>query len=113
MGHQTPAEWERFLGQQVRTIRLRQNMTQIELAERASVSRSALANLESGKGGNLGTFVTVVNVLGESGWLENLAPAVAISPIQLLDTGKQRQRARRKTGDSSNLNRRKGGMDHV
>lgn len=113
MAHQTSAEWEQFLGQQVRTIRLRQNMTQLELAERSGISRSALASLESGKGGNLRTFVTVVNVLGESGWLENLAPAVAISPLQLLDTGKQRQRARRAISGSSNLRRRKNGAGHV
>lgn len=95
MVKRTSTEWEQFLGEQIRAIRLRQNMTQVELAERAGISRSALASLEQGKGGNLKTFVSALDVLGERAWLESLAPAVSISPLQIVDLGKQRQRARR------------------
>lgn len=97
MVKRTSDEWERFLGEQIRTIRLRQNLTQIELAERAGISRSALAGLEKGKGANLRTLVSAIDVLGESTWLESLAPTVTISPLQIVDMGRQRQRARRKT----------------
>ena len=46
----TTEEWEAELGEQARNLRLRQNLDQQTLAERAGVGLSALKNLESGHG---------------------------------------------------------------
>jgi len=90
----SPEGWEQSLGEQVRTLRIQKNLKQDELAARAAVSKSALFNLENGKGSTLRTLVSVLNALGETSWLENLAPAVSVSPIQMLELGKQRRRVR-------------------
>jgi len=97
MATKTPDEWECFIGEQLQTLRLRKNMTQQEMAERAQISLSTLANLEAGKGSTLKTFTAVLSVLQKDSWLENLAPQVAVSPLQLAELGKVRQRASRAT----------------
>ncbi|MCL2882410.1 MAG: helix-turn-helix domain-containing protein [Coriobacteriia bacterium] len=99
MAIRTSEEWEQFAGKQVRALRLRKNMTQQEVAQRAQISVSTLANLEAGKGSTLKTFAAVLNVLQKAQVLEGLAPTVAVSPLQLAELGKERQRARRTTAE--------------
>lgn len=89
----TTEEWEAELGQQMRALRLRHNLDQRALAERAGVSISALKNLESGKGTTIKTLIKILRVLDRVDWLETLAPAVSISPLQMLKTKLVRQRA--------------------
>lgn len=88
-------EWEAELGEQTRNLRLRQNLDQQTLAERAGVGLSALKNLESGKGATVKTLIRTLRALGRAQWLETLAPAVSISPLQMLKAKPQRQRASR------------------
>ena len=88
-------ESEAALGGQVRALRLRENLDQRALAERAGVGLSALKNVESGKGATLKTFIKVLRALGRADWLETLAPTVSISPLQMLKTKPVRQRASR------------------
>jgi transcriptional regulator with XRE-family HTH domain len=88
------AEWETQVGQAVRELRLRADLTQAELAERANVSLSSIRYLESGKGSSLATLIRVVRALDRSAWLESLAPPAArVSPIALLQ--ERRDAARR------------------
>jgi transcriptional regulator with XRE-family HTH domain len=96
MALKNAGEWEEFIGEQVKTIRIRRGLTQDELSARAGVSKSALCNLESGKGSTVKTLVAALNVLGETAWIENLAPEITVSPIQLMSLGRPRQRVRRK-----------------
>ena len=72
----TSGEWEQMIGEQVKVLRIRKNLKQDELAARANVSKSAVFNLENGKGSSLKTLVSVLNALGETSWIENLAPPV-------------------------------------
>lgn len=88
-------ESEAALGGQVRALRLRENLDQRALAERAGVGFSALKNVESGKGATLKTFIKVMRALGRADWFETLAPAVSISPLQMLKIKPVRQRASR------------------
>ncbi len=88
-------EWEAALGQQARALRLRHNLDQQAVAERAGVGLTALKNLESGKGAALKTLIKVLRALGRADWLETLSPAVSISPMQMLKTKAVRQRASR------------------
>jgi transcriptional regulator with XRE-family HTH domain len=94
MAYRTSEEWEQFLGERIKAARLRKNIKQDELASRAGISVPTVARLEAGKGSSLSSFVKVLQILKEDAWLEQLAPQVSISPVQISQLGKMRQRAR-------------------
>jgi transcriptional regulator with XRE-family HTH domain len=102
MPYRTSEEWELFLGNQIKSTRLRRNMRQEEVASRAGVSLPTVSRLEKGKGSSLATFIKVLQVLKEDAWLEQLAPAVAISPVQMHQRGRMRQRARSQPAEMRN-----------
>ena len=89
----TTKEWEAELGHQIRTLRLRLDLDQRQLAERAGIALNAVKNLEGGKGATLRSLIQVLRILNRSDWLKTLAPAVSISPVQMLKTRSPRQRA--------------------
>lgn len=82
-------EWEHYLGEQFRAMRIRAGFEQAVLAGRADVSIGAIKNLESGKGSSLKTLIKVARSLGRTDWLASLAPPVSISPMQLLTTARR------------------------
>jgi transcriptional regulator with XRE-family HTH domain len=84
MVRRTIDEWEAAVGQQVRELRDRAGLTQSELARRADVSIGAVQGLEYGSGSRLATLISVLRALGRASWLEQLAPPVTVSPMQLL-----------------------------
>ncbi|MGH9347276.1 MAG: helix-turn-helix domain-containing protein [Vicinamibacterales bacterium] len=92
---QTSEEWEAELGRQIRALRLRQNLDQRHVAERAGIALNAVKNLESGNGATLSSLIQTLRVLGRIEWLATLAPAVSISPVQMLKAKAPRQRASR------------------
>ena len=92
----TSDEWEVELGRQIRGLRLRQNLDQQQLADRAGIALNAVKNLEGGKGATLRSLIQVLRVLNRVDWLRALAPAVSISPVQMLKTKAPRQRASRR-----------------
>ncbi len=94
----TAEEWEAALGRQLRDLRLRQNINQRQLAERAGVALNVVKNLEVGKGATVKSLVKVLRTLGRIEWLDTLAPAVSISPLQMLKSKPLRQRASRGKG---------------
>lgn len=92
----TTAEWEAELGQHLRDLRLRQNIDQRQLAERADVALNAVKRLEAGKGATVTSLIAVLRALGREEWLGTLAPQVTVSPLQMLKDRKPvRQRASR------------------
>jgi transcriptional regulator with XRE-family HTH domain len=94
----TTEEWEVTLGRQLRDLRLRQNVDQRQLAEQAGVALNVVKNLEAGKGATVKSLVKVLRVLERIEWLDSLAPAVSISPLQMLKSKPSRQRASRGKG---------------
>lgn len=92
----TVDEWAFELGEQMRALRLRADLDQISLAERAGVGLSAVKNIESGKGATLKTLIKILRALDRADWLTSLAPPVSISPLQMLKAKPVRQRASRK-----------------
>jgi transcriptional regulator with XRE-family HTH domain len=93
----TSAELEALLGFHLRELRLLKNLDQASLAERAGVSLNALKHLESGKGARVNSLIKVLRGLDRTDWLEALAPAVSISPIQMLKRERREpKRARRR-----------------
>ena len=90
----TTVEWEAQLGQHLRALRLRQNIDQRQLAERADVALNVVKKLEGGKGSTVTSLIKVLRALGREEWLGTLAPQVTVSPLQLLKDKKPvRQRA--------------------
>ena len=88
--------WEAEIGHQLRGLRLRQDVDQRTLAGRAGVALNVIKHLESGKGATLSSLVKVLRALGRADWLGSLAPAVSISPMQILKAKSPRRRASRK-----------------
>ena len=87
----TTTEWERRLGEDVRKLRQRRRLTQVELADRANISLSAVKYLETGKGSSLATVVRVARALDRIDWLGSFTPPEpSVSPIAVL---RERQRA--------------------
>jgi transcriptional regulator with XRE-family HTH domain len=81
------------LGARFRTLRLRRNLTQRELAERTALSVTAIKSLESGRT-RLQTAVAVLRELGKLDDLDAFIAAPGVSPMQLARLGgKTRERA--------------------
>lgn len=92
----TSGQSVKHLGAQLRAIRLRQNINQAVLAARSGIALNALKRLESGRGGTVRSLLSVVRALGRQEWIEALSPPVSVSPMQLLERKKSRQRASRR-----------------
>lgn len=84
---------EEELGHRIKTLRLRKNITQKELAEVTTLSLNVIKSLESGRG-KLSTLIAVLRELGVLEHLDNFIPEISISPMQLAKMqGKVRERA--------------------
>jgi transcriptional regulator with XRE-family HTH domain len=90
--HLSTAEWEARIGEQLRRSRLEADLDQAQLAAQADVSVGALRNLERGNGSTLKTLVRVTRALGLESWLDGLAPTAAVSPIEVLRSGRPERR---------------------
>lgn len=78
-------DWESRIGGGVRSLRLRQRLTQAELAQRANISLSAVKYLEKGRGSSLATLIRIARVFGRTDWLASFAPPEpAVSPLAIL-----------------------------
>lgn len=84
----------KILGERLRRHRLRRDITQEQLAQRAGLSVSTIKGLESGRG-RLDSLVAVLRELQQLDGLEAFLPDPGISPLQLAEReGRPRQRAR-------------------
>ncbi len=88
------------LGDRFRSMRLRKNLTQQELAERTLLSLNTIKALEAGKA-KLSSVVAVLRELNQLDSIDQFIPDLGISPLQLAKLkGKTRQRATGKRGKS-------------
>lgn len=84
---------EKELGDRIKSLRLRKNITQKALAKRTSLSYSTIQQLEYGKG-KLSTLITALRELDSLEKLDEFIPPITISPLQLAKMqGKKRLRA--------------------
>lgn len=90
---EAPSAIAEELGERLKQARLNADMTQIEVADHAGVSRKAVLNAEKGKA-QLEVFIAILSALNLTHQLENFLPVQEISPIQLSKLkGRKRQRA--------------------
>ena len=81
------------LGERLKQARLNADMTQVDVADYAGLSRKAVLNAEKGKA-QLETFIAILLALNLADQLENFLAVQEISPIQLSKLkGRKRQRA--------------------
>jgi len=91
----SPAAIAEELGNRLKQARLNANMTQVEVAELAGVTRKSVLNAEKGKT-QLEVLIAIMIALKLTQQLNNFLPVVEISPIQLAKLqGQKRQRASR------------------
>ena len=86
------------LGHRLAASRLEKNLTQVQLAEEAGVSKSTLQRLEAGEvATQLSGFVRVCRALGLLERLDVLLPEAVPGPMaRLKHRGRERRRARSK-----------------
>lgn len=84
-----------LIGERVRAERLRQDLTQATVADKAGISPRALRTLEAGGGAQLTTLVRIMKALGAEGALLALLPEPTISPMAMIERRAPRQRGRR------------------
>jgi len=72
------------LGERIRKLRLRKNITQEALAESTLMAVGTIKSLEAGKG-KLSTLVAVLRELGALDQLDKFIPPVTISPIKMAE----------------------------
>lgn len=81
------------IGRRLKSIRLRKNMTQKEVAVATGLSLNAVQTAEKGVS-KMMTYVKILRVLNALDNLENFLPEVKISPLALAKMeGKKRKRA--------------------
>lgn len=86
------------IGNFVQCHRLKQNITQTQLAEQSNLSRSTISLLENGEKITVPSLIQVLRVLNLLHVLENFQVKEEISPLAYLENQKQqRQRARNST----------------
>jgi len=92
----------------LKAIRLMKNISQVNLATQAGVSRRTISRMENGEGVTLNTFLRVLSALGLESQLENLIPSTKIRPIERVQRKRERKNAssprkkRKKQPDSPN-----------
>ncbi|HSZ35498.1 MAG TPA: helix-turn-helix transcriptional regulator [Acidimicrobiales bacterium] len=84
-------ELEERLGERLRALRIRRDLTQVELAEEANVSLGALKRLERGMGSTTTTLVSVLRALDEERWIDALGPGPSrFNPLDVLEARNKR-----------------------
>lgn len=82
------------IGHRLQEIRLRRNMSFLELSTETGISRQTLHSLLHQGKGTIATVIAVMRALEDLESLASLVAAVPLSPVQLLKLqGEQRKRA--------------------
>ncbi len=85
------------IGERLKNLRLRQNLTQKELADQAQISVSSIKKIENGEIGTFDSLMRVLRILGELDVLTPLMREVTMSPneyLKFVETLKKKQRRR-------------------
>ncbi len=84
------------MGEQLRRLRLEQNISQRDLAKSAGVALSSVASIENGKSISLATLIPLLRALNSLDLLSGFTKEPEISPIayaKLMEGKKEKKRA--------------------
>lgn len=90
-------EIRRRLGQKIRQLRLRQDFTQVSLAEQAQVSLTTLKKIEKGDISYFDSLMRVLRILGELDVFSSLIKEEEMSPneyFEFVEASNKKQRKR-------------------
>lgn len=74
---------EAIIGARIQALRLKRNISQVEVAKEAGISRQTLINLIHGKG-TLLNLLSILRAIGELERLSSLLEEVRPSPLQIV-----------------------------
>ncbi len=98
-------EIRRRLGQKIRHLRLRQDFTQVSLAEQAQVSLTTLKRIEKGDISYFDSLMRVLRILGELDVFSSLIKEDEMSPneyFEFVEASKKKQRKRASGNNKTN-----------
>lgn len=87
----------RRIGKKIRYMRLRQNITQMSLAEQSQISVSSVKKIENGEIGSFDSLMRVLRILGELDIFSPLLKEEEMSPneyLEYVEATKKKQRKR-------------------
>lgn len=84
---------ETEIGQRLESVRLSQNISQQDLAQKAGVSRRTISRMENGQGVSFNTLIRVMRALNLTHQLEVLVPSLHIRPIERVKQQRERKHA--------------------
>ena len=99
-------EVRRRLGQKIRHLRLRQDFTQVSLAEQAQVSLTTLKRIEKGDISYFDSLMRVLRILGELDVFSPLIKEDEMSPneyFEFVEASKKKQRKRASGNNKTNV----------
>ena len=94
----------RRIGKKIRNLRLRQNITQISLADQSQISVSSVKKIENGEIGTFDSLMRVLRILGELEIFTPMLQEEEMSPneyLEFVEAKKKKQRKRAKTKSSA------------
>lgn len=94
------SEIYRRIGEKVRRLRLRQNLTQMSLATQAQIGVSTLKSIEGGAIGSFDSLIRVLRILGELDVFSKLINEEEMSPneyFEFVEAARKKQRKRAST----------------
>lgn len=95
----------RRIGKKIRNLRLRQNITQMSLAEQSQISVSSVKKIENGKIGSFDSLMRALRILGELDIFSPLLKEEDMSPnkyLEFVEANKKKQRKRAKSTSNTN-----------
>ena len=87
---------EKRIGEKVKAVRLKQNITQDSLAKSSSISLSSVKKVEAGKIGSFDTLLRILRTLGMLDELSHLCEEEQMSPSEYFDMVNSAKKGRRK-----------------
>lgn len=87
----------RQIGKKIRRMRLRQNITQMSLAEQSQISVSSVKKIENGEIGSFDSLMRILRVLGDLDIFSPLLKDDEMSPneyLKFVESTKKKQRKR-------------------
>lgn len=102
----TDSQIQKKIGEKIKSIRLKQNITQDSLAKAASISRSSLQKVEAGEINSFDTFLRILRILGMLDELHHLCEEEQLSPSEYYEMVNSAKKNRRKRAVGTiNINR--------